>query len=94
MYVLGERQPRRGYHLGSATLFVAVLFRMSFCRFGRMMRGLFMMPTGRMRMMRGFLVTAGLMVFGGFLVMPRGVLMLFRCVIVMLCSFGRHGKPP
>jgi hypothetical protein len=73
---------------------VAVFFRMSFCRFGRMMRGLFMMPTGSMRMMRGFLVTACLVVFGGFLVMPRGVLMLFRCVLVMLCSFGRHGKAP
>ena len=45
-------------------------------------------------MMRGFLVPACLMVFGGFLVMPRGVLMLFRGLIVMLCSFGRHGKPP
>ena len=73
---------------------MTVFFRMRFGRFGRMMRGLFMMPTGRMRMMRGFLVTAGLMVFGGFLVMPRGVLMLCRCVLVMLCSFGRHGKPP
>ena len=67
---------------------------MSFCRFGRMMRGPFVMPTSRMRMMRGFLVPAGLMVFGSFLVMPRGVRMLFRCVIVMLCSFGRHEKPP
>ena len=94
MYVLGERQPRRGYHLGSATLFVTVFFRMRFGRFGRMMRGLFMMPTGRMRMMRGFLVIPGLMVFGGFFVMPRGVLMLFRRLIVMLCSFGGHGKPP
>jgi hypothetical protein len=58
------------------------------------MRRLCMMPTGRMRMMRGFLVPAGLMVFGGFLVMPRGVRMLCRGVMVMLCSFGRHGKPP
>jgi hypothetical protein len=58
------------------------------------MRRLCMMPTGRMRMMRGFLVPACLMVFGSFLVMPRGVRMLFRCVIVMLCSFGRHGQPP
>jgi hypothetical protein len=73
---------------------VAVFFHMRFGRFGRMMRGLFMMATGGMGMMRGFLVTACLMVFGGFLVMPRGVLMLFRCLIVMLCSLGRHGKPP
>ena len=59
-----------------------------------MMRGMFMMPTGAMRMMSGFLVIACLMVFGGFLMVPRGVLMLFRRLIVMLCSFGGHGKPP
>jgi hypothetical protein len=75
-------------------LFVAVFFRMRFGRFGRMLRGLFMMPTGGMRMMRGFLVIPGLMVFGGFFVMPRGVLMLFRRLIVMLGCFGRHGKSP
>jgi hypothetical protein len=34
-----------------------------------MIRGLFMMPTRGLRMMRGFLVMAHLMVFGGFLVM-------------------------
>jgi len=73
---------------------VAVFFRMSFGRFGRMLRGLFMMPTGGMRMMRGFLVMTGLMMFGGFFMMPRGVLMLFRRVLVMLCGFGRHGEPP
>jgi len=86
---------RRGKNITSAaTLFVAVFFRMRFGRFGRMLRGLFMMPTGGMRMMRGFLVIPGLMVFGGFFVMPRGVLMLFRRLIVMLGCFGRHGKSP
>ena len=34
-----------------------------------MIRGLFMMPTRGLRMMRGFLVMAHLMVCGGFLVM-------------------------
>ena len=67
---------------------------MSFCRFARMMRGMFMMPTGGMRMMRGCLVMTGLMMFGGFFMMPRGVLMMFRGVLVMLCGFGGHGRPP
>jgi hypothetical protein len=48
---------------------VAVFFRMRFGRFARMMRGMFVVPTGGMRMMRGFLVIAFLMVFGGFLMM-------------------------
>ena len=72
---------------------MAVFFRMRFGGFGRMMRGLLMMPTGGMRMMHSFLVTPGLMVFGGFLMMPRGVLMLFRRFIVMLGCFGGHGTP-
>jgi hypothetical protein len=67
---------------------------MRFRRFRGVLRGLFMMPTGRMRMMRGFLVTACLMVLGRFLVMPCRVLMLFRRVLVMLGCFGRHGKSP
>ena len=67
---------------------------MSFGRFGRMLRGMFMMPTGGMRMMRGFLVIPSLMVFGGFFVMPRGVLMMLRRVLVMLGCFRGHGKPP
>jgi hypothetical protein len=45
-------------------------------------------------MMRRFLVIACLMMFGSFLMMPRGVLMMFRCLLVMLGCFGRHGKPP
>jgi hypothetical protein len=89
-----EKRPRPGNSLSPATLFVAVFFRMGFGGFYRMLRGLFMMPTRGMRMMRGFLVTARLMVFGGFLMMPRGVLMLFSRFLVMLCSFGGHGKPP
>jgi hypothetical protein len=67
---------------------------MCFGRFARMMRGMFVVPTSGMRMMRSFLVIAFLMVFGGFLMMPRRVLMMFRCVLVMLGCFGGHEKPP
>ena len=73
---------------------MAVFFRMRFGCFGRMLPGLVMLPTGGMRMMRGFLVIAGLMVFGGFFMMPRGVLMLCRRVLVMLGCFRGHGTPP
>src|ERR1044071_8107569 len=55
-----------------------------------MIRGLFMMPTRGMSMMRGFLVIAHLMVFGGFLVMPRGVPILFGRFLVLLRSLDRH----
>ncbi len=57
-----------------------------------MMRGMFMMPTGAMRMMRGFLVIACLMVFGGFLMVPRGVLMLFRRLMLPLEAYGTTVK--
>ena len=57
-----------------------------------MMRSMCMMPTGGMRMMRGFLVITGLMMFGGFFMMPRGVLMMFCRALVMFCCFGRHGE--
>jgi hypothetical protein len=73
---------------------VAVFFRMCFGGFGPMMRGMFMMPTSGMRMMRGLLVIPGLMVFGGFFMMLRRVLMMFRRVLVMLGCFRGHGTPP
>jgi hypothetical protein len=73
---------------------VAVFFGMRFGRFGRMMHGMFMMPTGGMRMMRGFLVIPGLVVFGGFFMMLRGVLMMVRRMLVMLGCFRGHGTPP
>src|SRR4029453_134491 len=56
-----------------------------------MIRGLFMMPTRGMRMMHSLLVIARLMVFGGFLVMTRGVPILFGRFLVLLRSLGRHG---
>jgi hypothetical protein len=65
---------------------------MRFGRFGRMLRSMFMMPTGGMRMMRGFLVISRLMVFGGFFMMPRGVLVMFRRVLVVLGCFRGHGE--
>ena len=67
---------------------MAVFFRMRFGRLGGMVRGMCMMPTGGMRMMRRFLVMPSFMLFGGFFVMPRGVLMMFCGVLMMFCGFG------
>ena len=55
-----------------------------------MIRGLFMMPMRGMSIVRGFLVIARLMVFGGFLVMTRGVSILCGRFLVLLRSLGRH----
>jgi hypothetical protein len=56
-----------------------------------MIRALFMMPTRGMRMMRGLLVMAHLMVCGGFLGMTRGVHILFGRFRVRLRSLGGQG---
>jgi hypothetical protein len=56
-----------------------------------MLHGLCMMPTRDLRMLRGFRVMAHLMVDGGFLVMTRGVPILFSRLLVLLRSLGGHG---
>ena len=53
-----------------------------------MIHSLCMMPTRDLRMMRGFLVMAHLMVFGGFLVMTRGVPILFSRFLVLRRSLS------
>jgi hypothetical protein len=56
-----------------------------------MRRGLDMMLTRDLRMIRGVRVMAPLMVCGGFLVLTRGVSILCRRVLVLLRSLGGHG---
>jgi hypothetical protein len=55
-----------------------------------MSRGLGMMPTRGLDIMRGFRVMAPLIVFGGFLVMTRGVPILFSRLLVLRRSLGGH----
>jgi hypothetical protein len=55
-----------------------------------MIHSLCMMPTRDLRMMRGFLVMAHLMVFGGFLVIMRGVPILVSRFLVLRRSLGGH----
>ena len=56
----------------------------------RMLRGLGMMPTRGLYIMRGFRVLASLIVFGRFLVMTRGVPILFSRLLVLRRSLGGH----
>jgi hypothetical protein len=55
-----------------------------------MSRGLGMMRTRGLRMLRGFRVLPHLMVGGGFLVMTRGVPILFSRLLVLRRSLGGH----
>ena len=57
-----------------------------------MRRGLGMMPTRSLHMLRGLLVMPHLMVCDGFLIMTRGVPILFRRVRVLRCSLERHSR--
>lgn len=57
-----------------------------------MRRGLGMMPTRSLHMLRGVLVMPHLVVCDGFLIMTRGVPILFRRVRVLRCSLERHSR--
>lgn len=71
--------------------FVAVVLDMQLGRFRRMMHGVLMMAARRVRMVGGGLVVTSLMVSGGFAMMPGGMLVMFRCLVMMLgCVLG-HG---
>jgi hypothetical protein len=61
------------------------MLKMGFCRFFVMMNCLKMMCVREMSMVSGFLVTAGRMVFGRFLMMASGVLVMFGSFSMMFC---------
>jgi hypothetical protein len=48
------------------------------------------MRPGRMCMMRRLLVMSGFMMLGRLTVVPSGVSMMFRCLMMMFRSFLRH----
>jgi len=56
------------------------------CRFGRMVRRVLMMPVGSVRVMRGGLMVACLMMLGCFAVVAGRMLVVFGRLAVMLCS--------
>jgi hypothetical protein len=71
-------------------LFGAVLLGVCLGGFGGVMRRLFVMSAGGMRVMRGFFVKAGIVMLRRLLVMARRVFVVLRRFPMMLCRFFRH----
>ena len=63
---------------------------MSLGRVLGMLGGMDMMAMGQMRVMRSFLVMAGLVISGGLMVMVRRKLVMPSGVLVMISCFLRH----
>ena len=71
--------------LDSRRLLLAVMFRVGFGRLPSMVGRMEVVSMRDVRMVRGFLVVAGLMVFRRFPMMVRGVLVVFSGLQVMFC---------
>ena len=69
----------------SRSLVLAVMFRVGFGCLLSMVGRMEMVSVREVGMVRGFLVVAGLMVFCRFLMMVRGVLVVFSGLAVMFC---------
>jgi hypothetical protein len=69
---------------------VAVQFHVALGRFTRMMRRMQMMPMGSMRMMRRHLVFASTMMLGRFVMVLRGLFVVFSGFRVMFFEFLWH----
>ena len=63
---------------------------MSLGRVLGMLGGMGMVAMGQMRVMRSFLVMAGLVISGGLMVMVRRKLVMPSGVLVMISCFLRH----
>jgi hypothetical protein len=64
---------------------VAVTFEMRLGRFRSMVRCVFVVSAGQVRVMCCCLVVARFVVFCGFLVVPRRVFVMLCCLVMMLC---------
>jgi hypothetical protein len=60
----------------------------------RVLGGVYVMAVGEVRVVSSLFMVARFVVRGGFLVMTRSVLVVFRCLLVVMCCFFRHGQPP
>ena len=60
---------------------------MQFCGFGGVMGCVVRVALRRVGVVSGCLVVTSLMMPGGFAVVPRRMLMVFRCFVVVLCCF-------
>ena len=72
----------------------AVCFGVGLGGLGGMVSGVVQMALCSVGMVRGGMVIAGLMVFGGLAMMMRGVLMVLGGLPVMLDSMARHRRSP
>jgi hypothetical protein len=72
-------------------LFLAVLRDMRFCGLLSMASRVECVAHCRMSMMGRFFVMSGVVMFGGFVVVPRDMRSVFRCLAVMFRSLFRHG---
>jgi len=73
--------------MGSRVLLLAVMLGVGFGRLPSMVGGMEVVSMGHVRVVRGLLVIAGLMVFRRFPMMPGGVLVVFGGLQVMSCCF-------
>ena len=62
----------------------AMLFGVQFCRFGRVIRGVMHVSLGSLSVLSGFFVSARVIIFGGFFVVKRGMLVMFGSLRMML----------
>jgi hypothetical protein len=70
---------------------MAVVLRVRLGRFGCVMRCVLQMPVCRVRMVRRRQMIIGLVMFGGFAMVPSRVLVVLRCLVVMFsCLFGHR----
>jgi len=67
-----------------------VIFDMRLRGFSSMVRRVIVVPLSQMGMMPCGFVLAALMVLRGLAMMPRRMLMMFRCLVVMLGCFLGH----
>jgi hypothetical protein len=58
---------------------------MSFCCLSGVVCRVMQVPLCCLRVMSRRCVIAGLMMFGGFAMMPSRVIVVFRCVLMMFC---------
>jgi hypothetical protein len=67
------------------------MLRMGFGCFCGMVRGVMQMPLGHLRVMRGGVVIASIVVRSRVPVMASRVFVVLCCLMVMLCCLLRHG---
>jgi hypothetical protein len=89
-----EKKSGQYFALKMPGLLLAVLFRVGLCCFFRVMPTMNRVCSGRVRVMCRLLVMSAFMMFGRFTVVPGGMSMMFRCLMMMFRSFLRHLLPP